>query len=113
MDYPQCIMPLLSKYTYNCMVEGIVLLAKGLFLVLGYLDQLGEFRGTYADSNSTTISLILNQFEKSCDYYHINPKKGCPCKMDLCESCIATRMIAWVEAVNTTEVQKKAFPMVC
>jgi hypothetical protein len=31
------------------MVEYIVLPAEGSFLVLGYLDQLGEFRGTYTD----------------------------------------------------------------
>jgi hypothetical protein len=42
-------MPLLVKYAYDCMVEDIVLPAEGLFLVLGYLDQLGEFRSTYAN----------------------------------------------------------------
>jgi hypothetical protein len=60
----------------------------------------------------TTISCILNWFKKSHDYYYINPKTGRPCKMDLCESHIATQMIAWVEAANTIEVQKKAFPTV-
>jgi hypothetical protein len=45
-------MPFLSEYTYDCTVEGIVLPAEGLFLVLGYLDQLGEFRGTYTDSTN-------------------------------------------------------------
>jgi Transposase len=59
-----------------------------------------------------SLSHILNRFEKSCDYYHINPKTGHPCKMDLHKSCIATRMITWVEAANATEVQKKAFPTV-
>jgi hypothetical protein len=42
-------MPLLGKYTYNCVVEGIVLPAEGSFLVLGYLDQLGEFRSIYTN----------------------------------------------------------------
>jgi transposase len=60
----------------------------------------------------TTVSCILNRFEKSCDYYHINLKTGCPHKMDLHESHIATRMITRVEAANATEVQKKAFPTV-
>jgi Homeodomain-like domain len=51
----------------------------------------------------TTISRILNWFEKSHDYYHINPKTGHPCKMDLRESHIATQIIAWVEAANAIE----------
>jgi hypothetical protein len=38
----------------------------------------------------TTVSHILNWFEKFHDYYHINPKTGYPCKIDLCESYIAT-----------------------
>jgi transposase len=60
----------------------------------------------------TTISRILNWFEKSHNYYHINPKTGHPHKMDLHESHIATWMIAQIEAANATEVQKKAFPTV-
>jgi hypothetical protein len=35
------------------MAECIVLPAEGSFLVLGYLDQLGEFRGMYADPTNS------------------------------------------------------------
>jgi len=55
----------------------------------------------------TTITHILKQFEKLGDYYHKNPKTGQPCKMDLCESWIATWMITKVEAANAVEVQKR------
>jgi hypothetical protein len=43
---------LFSKYIYDYIVEGVVLPAEGSFLVLGYLDQLGEFRGTYTNSTN-------------------------------------------------------------
>jgi transposase len=60
----------------------------------------------------TTVTRILKRFEKSGDYYHVNPKAGRPHKMDIRESRIAARMLARVEAANATEVQKKAFPEV-
>ena len=54
----------------------------------------------------TTVTCILKQFEKSKDYYHINPKTGRPRKMDLHQSRIAVQIITKTKAANTTEVQK-------
>jgi hypothetical protein len=58
----------------------------------------------------TTVTHILKWFKKSGDYYHINPKIGHPHKMDLCDSWIATQMIARVEAANTTKVPSHRCP---
>ncbi len=58
----------------------------------------------------TTVSRILKRFEKSGDNYHINPKIGCPRKMEIRKCRIAAQMLSWVEAANAAEVQKKAFP---
>ena len=58
----------------------------------------------------TTISQILKQYKQSGDVYHVNPKTGCPCKMEIQECQIAAWMLSRVEAANATEVQKKAFP---
>ena len=60
----------------------------------------------------TTVARILKRFEKSEDLYYVNPKTGCPHKMDICEIRVAARMLAKTEAANATKVVKKAFPEV-
>ena len=60
----------------------------------------------------TTVTHILKHFEKSEDPYYVNPKTGCPRKMDIREIRVAARMLVKTEAANVTEVVKKAFPEV-
>ncbi|KAI5117840.1 hypothetical protein M0805_008112 [Coniferiporia weirii] len=58
----------------------------------------------------TTVNQIIKHYQKHHNFYHVSPKKGRPCKMDIREAQVACRMIAQTEAANATELQKKAFP---
>ncbi|RDB19714.1 Transposable element Tc1 transposase [Hypsizygus marmoreus] len=60
----------------------------------------------------TTVARIVKRFDKSQDPYYVNPKTGCPCKLDVRDVHVAARMLAKTEAANATEVVKKAFPEV-
>jgi len=58
----------------------------------------------------TTVTRILARFEKSADFYHVNPKTGRPRKFEEREARVAARMLARGAAKNVTEVQKEMFP---
>lgn len=58
----------------------------------------------------TTVTRILAHFEKSADFYHVNPKTGRPRKFEEREARVAARMLARGAAKNVTEVQKEMFP---
>ena len=60
----------------------------------------------------STVARILKRFEKSEDPYYVNPKTGCPRKMDVRKVRVAAWMLAKTKAANATEIVKKAFPQV-
>ena len=58
----------------------------------------------------TTVARIIARFEKSADFYHVNPKTGRPRKFEERDARVAARMLAQGEAKHVTQVQKEHFP---
>lgn len=60
----------------------------------------------------TTVARIITRFEKSADFYHVNPKTGRPRKFEEREARVATRLLAKEEVKNMSELAKRHFPNV-
>ena len=58
----------------------------------------------------TTVTRIIQRFEKSGDFYHVNPKTGRPRKFDVRDACVGARMLARAQVANVSELQKECFP---
>ena len=54
--------------------------------------------------NLCTVIYTFHQYKENPDFYFKKPKPDCPPKLTEAEGCIATRMIAFTEAADTTDV---------
>ena len=79
------------------------------------LDKEGHPRNSIAQTigiHRTTVARIISRFDKSGDFYHVNPKTGRPRKFDDRDTRVAARILAKEEARNAVELAKKHFPKV-
>ena len=58
----------------------------------------------------TTVTHILKRYEKSQDFYFVNPKSGRPRIFHECDARVAALVLARTQAANVAELQKEYFP---
>ena len=109
----QCPLTCLSQFLLlNIFIHVMVYMSPTKFACIVEQNRWGLPPSEIAQSigvHHTTVTHILKRFKKLSDYYHVNPKTGCPCKMGIDEGWIVAQVIAKVDAV---EIQKKGFPKV-